>query len=260
MASKFDPSSRGLQYLYLYSFIFESPQWILNILLVTVCSFIPIVGYIVIMGYQLAIIEQLHLRPTQVYPDFDFNQFVDYLKRGVWPFLIFLIVYVVCMPIMMVLFYGPMVFLAIVGAGNEDIVPALAAVVIPLEVLLIFVGVILLLLLLTPMFLRAGLMQDLPAALNWRWIRDFLRRVWLDALLGHLFLYVTYLILIPFGFMCFFVGIYFILTMWMMAQAHLLYQLYHLYLQRGGEKIPLATAVPPMRPEMMGGGPPGGVA
>jgi hypothetical protein len=99
-------------------------------------------------------------------------------------------------------------------------------------------------------------MQDLPAALNWRFIRDFIRRVWLEVLLGHLFLFVTYMVLLPCGMLCFFIGAYFVMAMWMMAQAHLLFQVYHLYLQRGGERIPLATAVPPIRPEMTTGVPP----
>ena len=253
--SKYDLSSQGLQYLYLYSFVFENPQWILNVLFVVICSFIPVVGYIVLMGYQLAVIEQLYLRPSEVYPDFEFGKFVDYLKRGVWPFLIFLIVYVVCTPIVMVLFYGPMLVIAFVASNNQEIVPALMAIAIPLDILLLSGGALLMFQFLMPMFLRAGLMQDLPAALNWHFIRDFIRRVWLEMLLGNLFLLVTYLVLLPIGVMFFFVGAYFVMAIWLMAQAHLLFQVYRLYLQRGGEKIPLVVAVPPVRPEMMGGGP-----
>jgi hypothetical protein len=255
--SKYDPSSEGLQYLYLYGFIFESAQWILNLLFVTLCSFIPVVGYIVMMGYQLTIIERLHLRPTEVYPDFDFDCLGDYLKRGVWPFLIFLIIYIVCMPFMLVLFNGPMFLLAMVGSSNEEIVGVVAAITVPLVILLISVGVLLMVQFLVPIFLRAGLTQDVRAAWNWRFIRDFVRRVWLEVLLGHLFLFVTYVVLIPLGMLCFIVGTYFVMAMWMMAQGHLLFQVYHLYLQRGGERIPLATAVPPIRPEMVAVVPPG---
>jgi hypothetical protein len=238
----------------MHSFVFESPNWMLNILCVALCQFVPIVGFIVLLGYLLSVIEQLHLRPTQVYPDFDFNKLGDYLKQGVWPFLIYLIVSVAFAPIVMVLIYGPIVMIIVAAAGSEEMAAVVAAIVIPLFILLFFVAVLLLALVFMPMFLRSGLMQDLPAGFHFGFVRDFIRRVWLEMLLGELFLLVTSCILLPLGYAFFCVGVYAAAAVLFMAHGHLTFQIYQLYLLRGGEQIPLASAVPPVRPGMPRGG------
>lgn len=64
-----------------------------NVLLITVCFLIPIVGPIVMMGYRAEVAEALIRDPDlRRHPLFKFDRFAEYLSRGVWAFLIALVV------------------------------------------------------------------------------------------------------------------------------------------------------------------------
>jgi hypothetical protein len=122
-----------------------------------------------------------------------------------------------------------------------------------LGVLFFFALMILAQLVLMPLSLRAGLTQEFGAAFDFGFVKDFIRRVWLEVLLGQLFLIFAQFIVMFAGLALCCVGIYPAAAWGMLAHAHLEFQLYELYLQRGGTEIPLATNKPPVRPEVMGG-------
>jgi hypothetical protein len=91
-----------------------------------------------------------------------------------------------------------------------------------------------------PLHLRAGLSQDFGQALNFRWIKDFLAKVGFQTFLFTLFLMVTGAVLGIIGYAACFIGLFpviFLLAGPVVGHAH--YQLYRLYLARGGEPIPL---------------------
>jgi hypothetical protein len=100
-----------------------------------------------------------------------------------------------------------------------------------------------------PLGLRAGLSQDLGTALSWPFVRDFLVRMWREQLLTSLFLTATQIPLMLVGIMLCCIGAYAAMALGALASAHLHYQLYELYLTRGGEPIPLKVetldVVPP---------------
>src|SRR5713101_7324917 len=82
-----------VRYLRAYKFIFDSKNWFLNVLMGVVCGLIPIIGGIVYSGYLFEVIDALHEDPDHHdFPDFDFNRFMTYLMRGLWPFLAELII------------------------------------------------------------------------------------------------------------------------------------------------------------------------
>ena len=54
-----DARSDGIQYLESYSYIFRSPDWVLNVLFTLICQFIPVIGPIVLLGYQFQIVEAM---------------------------------------------------------------------------------------------------------------------------------------------------------------------------------------------------------
>jgi len=58
-----------------------------------------------------------------------------------------------------------------------------------------------------PMLLRAGLTQDFAQAFQIEWIKDFLRRVWLEVILGLLFLVLAKMVLGCVGFLACCVGV-----------------------------------------------------
>jgi len=82
---------------------FESPKWMMNLLLAGVCFLIPIVGPMVVIGW---LITGFWGRPDQsprTFPDFDFNLFATYIERGLWPFLVGLVASLVLIPVVALL-------------------------------------------------------------------------------------------------------------------------------------------------------------
>lgn len=235
----------GLQYGRMVSYVFENPRWFVNLLLMAVCQLIPIVGPLVVMGYQFEIIEALHRDRQRRYPDFDFARFVDYLVRGLWPFLVVLVASLVLMPIifggMLAIIVG--VAMAVSGAGNQNIGPVLASVV-PLVVLGFMAVSIVFQVLLMPLQLRAGLVQDFGAAFDFVFFKRFLASTWKECIIGMLFLIAVSIGAVIVGLALCIVGVYLTIGVVMLAQTHFHYQLYELYLDRGGEPVPLKT--PPM--------------
>lgn len=75
------PVSR-VQYLRSFGFVFRSPKWGMNLLLGSVCMFIPTIGQILLFGYLYEIVESLHRGRRDGYPDFDFKRFTPYLNAA----------------------------------------------------------------------------------------------------------------------------------------------------------------------------------
>jgi hypothetical protein len=200
----------------------------------------------VLLGYEFDIIEAMHLRGEGSYPDFNFNRLMDYLLRGLWPFLVQLIVSLaISLPIVGVfmVFYFIFVFSAITArppTGGPPPIPV-AAILILYSCLFaaMFVVAVLQAFVLIPLVLRAGLSQDFAGAFSWKWVRDFIARTWQEILKVTLFLIFSTLVLTILGLLACFVGIYPAAALASFAQAHLWYQLYKKYLERGGTPIPL---------------------
>ena len=232
-----------MRYMYAFQYIFENPNWITNVLLATVCFLIPVVGPIVLIGYQFQIIEALLMRRTATYPDFDFNQFGQLLTRGVWPFLAAMIPQMVYF--MIVMFFGIFGFMATIAitAGVSDSSEGLGMLCFLSGMFFIFAAAmtlsVLFSLAMIPMTLAAGLSQEFGPAFNFAFVRDFVARVWKEMILSSLFLTFAALVLAPIGALVFCIGSYVVLAVLMLANAHLLYQLYALYLTRGGMPVPL---------------------
>jgi hypothetical protein len=96
-----------------------------------------------------------------------------------------------------------------------------------------------------PISLRAGYTQDFGEAFKFGFVRDFVERMWFETILSMVFLMLCSIPLMIVGMLCCFVGTYFAMAIMMLAQAHLIdYQLYAVYLSRGGEPIPLKHVKP----------------
>ncbi len=111
-----------------------------------------------------------------------------------------------------------------------------------MTLMVMFFAVSLLLgLVLIPLSLRAGLTQRLDGPASMEFVRDFLNRVWKEVLLVWLFVLVTAQVLVLAGLLLCTIGLFPALALGVCAQHHLMYQLYELYLKRGGRALPLAT-------------------
>jgi hypothetical protein len=228
-----------MKYLRSYQFLFDSPKWLTNLLAGTLAIIVPIVGPIVFIGYQFEILEGMHLRGEKNYPDFDTNRLGQYLLRGLWPFLVQLIVGLPVGMLMGMLWAFVFIGSAVAGGGNKDAGGVVMLIVFCFFVLLIVVLNLLLPLLILPLTLRAGLTQDLGAAFSMAFLKDFVGKMWVEMVLMQLFFMVTAPFLIVIGLLACFVGLYPAAALIGFAHAYLLHELYELYLQRGGTEIPL---------------------
>jgi hypothetical protein len=226
-----------MRYFAAYRFTFESPKWPMNLLIGAVCQFIPVVGPLVLMGYLYSVIEAKHRHGDAEFPDFSFDRLSMYLTRGVWPFLAALVAALPLIVLIVPAFIG-LTFLQIASTRTQE--PPIAAIAIfamgglalmLLSVLWQFVTM--------PIILRAGLSQDFGTAFSMEFVRNFLSRVWKEWLLSVLFLVVTAPFVMLAGLLLFCIGIYAAAVVLSFAQFHIQYQLYELYLQRGGTPIPL---------------------
>jgi hypothetical protein len=214
-----------IQYGRAYGYIRENPKWTSTVLMGALCSLIPVVGGIALSGYQYDIVEALAVRGEQGYPDFEFGRFGKYLMRGLWPFLVFLIVF---LPLLIVV----QVVNVVLALFLPQIVGYLFSV---LGLILYF----LVSLLLVPMCLRAGLGQRLDLGGNIKFAQDFLKRAGKEVLFVQLFLVLTAGLVVMVGMLLCCVGVYASLAVITLAGANLDAQLYQVYLARGGEPIPL---------------------
>jgi hypothetical protein len=234
----------GMDYMRMVTYVFENPNWFTNLLLGALCSLIPIVGGIVLQGYHYEVAIALTTNGGSRYPDFDFNRFGDYLMRGLWPFLVGLVCACVLLVVLVVLFGIAGVAGAVAG---EDVGNAVAGLMfLPFSIVTpVFVLVV------QPMLLRAGFTLDFSEGFRVEWCKDFLRKTWLEMILGFLFLWVASMVLAPIGLLACCVGIFLVGPVMLLAHANLLFQLYATYLSRGGTPIPIRmTAQPVMAPPM----------
>ena len=246
----FKPIDR-IEYMRAYQYVFESPNWTMNIVWGFLClistMIIPVVGQLVLLGYQFEIIEVLLVTQGARYPDFDANRFADYLSRSIWPFLVALVLMI---PMVIVL-YAAIFCVVLLGAagaaiGGDEVGPALAVLFGGVGFIAVLALWIAALGILTPLVLRAGLMQDFGGAFNFGWVVDFLKKTWLEIVLVSLFLMVTAFALSLVGLLALCIGVFAAQALMMMAQSHLLYQLYLLYLSRGGMPVPVKLSAPQM--------------
>ena len=229
-----------MRYFDAYRFAFESPKWAIQLLIVTVSQFVPIVGPMVLLGYLYSVIEAKHRRGSNEFPDFSFDRLGAYLSRGAWAFLTQLVLII---PALIVVLVPILITISVSIAASQQTAnrnPPVFLVPLVIVVFVVFAIVIFAVQFLSvPMVLRAALSQDFAAAFSLQFVRDFLSRVWKEQLLSMLFVLITAPFVVLAGLLLLFVGIYPAAVVIQFAQVHLNYQLYELYLQRGGAPIPL---------------------
>lgn len=222
------------------NYVFENPKWLTNVLMTTVCMFIPIVGPIVLYGYQAEVVECLHRERGRRYPDFDFNRFSEYLTRGLWVFLVALIINIVMIPIMWIAIIGG---LALMGVSASVLGPDAAGwsflVTVPMMIILVAGASMLMACVSIPMLLRAGMTQDFGEGFNMGFVMEFIGNTWKQIIVSSLFLYFFSIAVTMAGLIVFCVGAYFATAYVCLVVSHLGWQLYEMHLAKGGSPIPL---------------------
>jgi len=242
-----------IEYMRAYQFIFENPNWKTNLLWLAlagvVAGLVPGVGmlvYIPLLGYMFEVIESLLASGGRSYPDVDMNRIERYFYRGLWPFLVGMIVSMVATFVVMPLWYGALLATIFSGAGvGGDTGKVLIVLAMPVLFLLLMVALAAIGVVTLPFTLRAGFRQDFAEGFDFGWARDFWKRVGMDVVLANLFFFVTYSVLALLGTLAFCVGLYAAVAVATLAWSHLAYQLYSVYLSRGGTPVPPKPETPP---------------
>ena len=236
----------GMKYWRAYAYFFDSPKWGMNLLLGAVCTLIPVLGGIVFSGYGYEAVEAMHRRgKDDHYPDFDFNRFVKYLVRGCWPFIWQLIVSVPVFFVVWVLYFiFAMIFIGTVDT-HEHGPPAAVFLFFAFFFALALALALVVSVVLSPLLLRSGLSQELGFDQAIPFLQDFLKRVGKEVVLAQLFLIGTAIVIVPIAELMCILPVFPAIVIVQMAHFHLLYQLYGLYLQRGGTPVPLPLEIVP---------------
>lgn len=234
----------AMDYTRMVTYVFENPNWFMNCLLSGLCTFIPVVGGIVVQGYNFEVAIGLIQSGGGRYPDFNFNRFGDYLMRGLWPFLSGLVITLVLMLVMGVLFG---IVAALGSVAGKDAGDAIAG----LGMMLLMAISPFLMLFLQPMMFRSALTLDFAQAFQFNWVKDFVQKMWLEMIIGFLLWYVAAMVLSTLGVIACCVGVLITGPIAILAQSHLMFQLYSVYLSRGGMPIPIQlTGQPTMTAPM----------
>jgi hypothetical protein len=218
---------------------FKPPKWLTNLLLAGVCVFIPFIGAIVIKGWIIGGLWGRDDERPETFPDFDFGNFGKYLERGLWPFLVML-VSSVAIGMVLAIFIVPaaLVSTAVTHGTNDN--GCVAAIMALFMFCFYIIIVVAMLFLLTPLTIRATLIQDFAQSFNLPFVKRFASLMWKEILLAALFQVVAGAVLVSVGALALCIGAYFATVIIYFSWLHLHKQLYQLYLSRGGEPIPLS--------------------
>ncbi|MFL5341360.1 MAG: DUF4013 domain-containing protein [Gemmataceae bacterium] len=241
-----------MRYMRSIQFIGDRKNWLMNLLWAGIAMLVPIVGPLVLDGWLYEVIESLHNDPEHKdYQDFDLNRLTEYLTRGIWPFLVDLIMQAIMMVPMFLAF---IVFFAIVIGASQAKAPALIVVGYLFLFAVIFAVAIVMTFISWPATFYAGLNRGFNFSGIVAFVKDFNKRVFRELLLSILFFFVAVFVAEMVGFALLCVGLLFTMAAVVMAGHHLQFQLYELYLQRGGTPIPVSSgsSPPPARVEPVG--------
>lgn len=220
---------------------FKPPKWMMKTLLAGVCVFIPIVGQIVIKGWLLTGFWGRQDQRPETFPEFDFNNFGKYLERGLWPFLVTLVSSMV-LALVLCVFIVPIVMLSTFMIPNDhSSASGCAGFVLFVVMMMVYLfAVVTMMIVLTPLTLRASILQEFGASFDFGFVKRFLSLMWKEVILASLFQLVASLLLVFGGSLLLCVGMYFAIVPAYFCWVHLHKQLYQLYLSRGGEPVPIS--------------------
>jgi hypothetical protein len=233
----------SMRYMEAIRFPFQGPHAWTNILMLGVAQLVPIVGPIVLLGFVYDTLEALFRQKRTYAPPFDFDRLGDYLMRGIWVFLVQMIVsFVIAVPGTVLIMGGQIGGMVLLEQG-EELAP-LGIVVMGLGYLAHFGLMMLMGFFMTPLSIRVGLVQDFGKSFDFAWYRSFLGKTWVEMLVVTLlgaFLGTAYAF-VGFAFFC--IGIYFTMAILIVTSMHLQFQLYLLFLARGGQAVEMKEPNP----------------
>jgi hypothetical protein len=235
-----------MRYRDAFTYVFQSPGWVPNLLILALATLVPLIGPIFAFGYVAVVIESLRWGQNPAdYHKIDINRLQDYLLRGLRVFLVSILAALAFVPVYFVFVFG-MIFASAaataVGGGGDSggagaIGSALGCLVTVVGSLLLLAAAIAIAMVLLPLQIRASLNPDLGSVFSLSYVRDFIRRMGREALMYHVVLILAGIPLSLVGLLALVIGIFVVVAYIYLVQAHLLAQLADQYEARGGESI-----------------------
>ena len=212
---------------------FKSPNWIMNLLWMFVCQLasVIIVGSLVTFGYQAEVAESRSGGRSENWPDFNPDRFIDYLMRGLWPFL-----WSIIWTLPLILFIGVPVVITVALSefllrSNNDV---LGIIVIITGGLVSVAAYCLSMLAMMASILHAGLGNDFQKGADIKWIGSYISKMGLTTIaVGIVFVLVT-MVVNTAGILLFCVGIIAATPLMNLMAADLVSQLHDIFVSRGG--------------------------
>jgi hypothetical protein len=218
-----------MQYGKPYTYFLNREGGTKGLLLGCLVLLLPVVGPMVFTGYQAEVTEDLERDPDTLDHDpFDLKHFSRYLTRGVWPFLMSLIV----QAITMIFFAVAIAAAAGVGYAAQNFLVGYAS-----FYLFLIPATFLATLFSLPLMLHVQLAGELRVGAAFAFSSRFLGKLWGQCLIT-IFVHMlisTLIGIVGYAMCC--VGIIPAVIIISMAQDHLSVQLYRIYLAEGGEPI-----------------------
>lgn len=168
--------------------MYNNPNWLVQTSLIGLCSLIPIVGPIAVMGYMFESAAYLHLTNREGYPDFNFGRFGPYLGRGIGPFLVSLLFLIVVVPLYIV---EQLVSFALAALLASLEIPGLVQGFGLLLALIFFVINGLVFVVQWSLWIRGGLSGEVGDSFRFGFIGEFMKRAGADGFWAYAFMQLS---------------------------------------------------------------------
>jgi hypothetical protein len=221
---------------------FKSPKWVMNLLLGAVAMIIPAVGPIVLAGWLITgFYGRKDDENPATFPDFNFENFMKYLERGVWPFLVSLVCSIALVPVVMVVMFIPMMLIGALSSNSSGD----GAGILGLLMMVVMFGVYALAMaafffVTTPMIIRSTITQDFAKAFDFGFVKRFLILTKGEMIMAALFMLGMGIAFMVVGVITCYLGFIAGGPVVFYAWHHLQKQLYKVYLSKGGDAVPVS--------------------
>ena len=224
---------------------FKSPKWGMNLLLGLVALIIPAVGAIVLGGWLITgFWSRKDDENPATFPDFNFEHFMKYLEKGVWPFLVNLVTSIALVPVFIVIMFIPMIIVGALGSNSSGEGAGILGMLMSLVMLVLYgVAMAAIFFVGTPLMLRSTITQDFAKAFDFGFVKRFIILTKGEMIMAALFMLGVALVLMIITVVTCGIGAILALAaapVVMYSWHHLQKQLYKAYLSRGGDPVPVS--------------------
>ena len=239
-----------MEYLRGWRALRNDPEWVGKVLVAT-CVFltamcIPVVGQIVLVGWNALMLRRAVSGQDTPLPrmEFDFDYLTKLLNVGFKGFLAQLLwslpIYVLAMAWGCCFYVGVGGVAAMGAASGDETAGVLGSVCMMFGMMAAWFAIIAFVTM--PMqvaIIRAELSDDVNAALKFKEVMEMTKMLWRELLLGMFVMGLVSMVCMFAGMLLFFIGIYPAVVVMMVIQAYWRAEVYRVYLEKGGQPLPI---------------------